>query len=102
MKTNEKLNLNNYWALSELIAKQNPDKILKSSEAGLSSELKQVVKRINDVYNSLRYLDTANLDKGHVFFNNLRMSILDFMRDNGYILARKPNGNGYFKRGVRK
>jgi hypothetical protein len=98
-ETNNKRQLpSNYWELSQCIACLNPDKKLESWEAGFSSTQRKNISRINKAYDVLSELDTGNLAQGEYFFSNLRMSILEFMKANGYQLTRKANGNASFKK----
>lgn len=88
----------NYWELAKVINDLNPDKQFKPSNCGYLSTEEKCIKYVVDALESLNHLSSWNLNKGSFFFENLKMSIIDFMESNGYKHVINSRDKHAFKR----
>jgi ribose 5-phosphate isomerase RpiB len=76
---------NNFYKLSEDILNLIKTKKFESWNAGLSSTERKNLKRVCKVLDSLSELNSFNVKtETEHFFINLRMLIIDFMKESGF------------------
>jgi hypothetical protein len=90
----------NYWEFAKVINDLNPDKRFIPSNCGYLSTERKCIKYVCDTLESLDHLSNWNLNKGNLFFENLKMSIIDFMESNGYKHYINDQDKHKFRKGI--
>ena len=94
-----KMNKNNYWFKSEKILKLFPKKSFISSNCGFNSTERRNLKRVADVVEALHSLNNWNLKRESTeFFDMIRMSIIDYMKECGFKHSINSRDKTQFKK----
>jgi len=90
---------NNFYKLSEDMFKLIKTKEFKSWNAGLNSTERKNLKRVSKVLDFLSELNSFNVKtETEHFFINLRMLIIDFMKEAGFESYINSRDNYAFKK----
>ena len=90
---------NDFYKLSEDMLKLIKTKSFKSWEAGLNSTERKNLKRVSKILDYLSELNSLNVKtETEHFFINLRMLIIDFMKESGFKSYVNNYNNYAFKK----
>ena len=90
---------NNFYKLSEDMLKLVQKKEFKSWNAGLNSTERKNLNRVAKVLDKLSELNNLNVEnETEHFFMNLRMLIIDFMKESGFKSYINSYNNYAFKK----
>jgi hypothetical protein len=89
----------NFYKLSEDMFKLIDKKVFLSWNAGLNSTERKNLKRVSKVLDSLSELSSGNVKtETDMFFQNLRVLIIDYMKEAGFKAEVNFKDNYCFKK----
>ena len=89
----------NFYKLSDDMFKLIDKKVFLSWNAGLNSTERKNLKRVSLVLDSLSELSSGNVrTETELFFQNLRVLIIDFMKESGFKAELNNKDNYTFKK----